>query len=303
LSKSILFVIRHFFALASHLAPKLAGRLAFRLFCTTFPPASKSAKHQAILLKAQHLFDTANRHAVSYSGGTVVAFEFLPDNANAIDHLGTVWLVHGWQSHSMYMSEFIAPFLQRGYRVVSVDLPGHGQSSGRTFHLPLAVGALNAVVEKFATLDKPAKLNLVVSHSLGGAVVATTLAGTLSDQPAHIAERLVLISAPDSMRRLFDEFAAMITLSPKSTEELHAIVTRMTGRVTEDFSTGLQLQQGSAELLLIHAPEDKEVAYSEAEAVLRLNPAATLKPMPGLGHRRIIASDKVVKTAIDFITT
>ena len=288
--------IRLLFGTVSKIAPRFAGNAAFRLFCTTFQPANKSTKNKANLLDAQQQFDVAIKHTVTYSAGTVAAFEFLPENV-APNQPKTVWLVHGWQSHSLYMRHFVNPFLQKGFRVVSVDLPGHGQSSGRTFHLPIAVAALNAVIIQLG------EFNLIVSHSLGGAVVATTLAGTLTDQPTHAADKVVLISSPDSMVKIFNDFASMIGLANKATDELHTMVTRLTGKKTGDFSTGIQLQNSPAELLLLHAPDDKEVAYTEAEAITLHNPEATLVAMPGLGHRRIIASDEVVQRAVDFIAT
>jgi len=193
------------------------------------------------------------------------------------------------------MSHFVDPLLQRGFRVVAVDLPGHGQSSGRTFNLVLAVTALNAAI------DKLGDFKLVVSPSLGGAVVATALAGTLPDQSKRCAQNLVLISAPDSMSKIFDDFAAMIGLTQKATVAFHAMVTELTGKVTDDFATGKQLIDRAAKLLLLHAPDDKEIPYSEAEAIAQVNPNATLAPAPGLGHRRIIASNDVVRTTVEFI--
>ena len=51
----------------------------------------------------------------------------------------------------------------------------------------------------------------------------------------------------------------------------------------------------------MHAPDDKEVPYSESESIAQSYPTAILKPMDGLGHRRIIASDDVVEAAVSFI--
>jgi len=297
LNKSILIVLRILFGTSSRIAPKITGKIAYRLFGTTLKPASKSAKIQAFISNAQCRFDTAAKHTIAYSGGSVAAFEFMPANEAAIDEIKTVWLVHGWQSNSLYMYHFVDPLLDRGFRVVSVDLPGHGQSSGRTCHLPLAVAALNAAIDALGHFE------LIVSHSLGGPVVATTLAGTLPDLPDHTADKLVLISSPDSMYKLYCEFASMISLAGKSTDMLHAIVARETGKTIHDFSTGIQLQNRSTELLLLHSPDDKEIAFSEAQAISQHNPAATLEPVPGLGHRRIIADNNVVQTAVNFIAS
>ncbi len=295
LNNTILLFIRTVFGFASRIAPKLTARAAFRLFCTTFEPDKNSSQRKAILASARKLFAEAIQHDISYSEGTVAAFEFNP--ANSVENLQgkTVWIVHGWQSHSMYMNKFVQPLLDEGFRVICIDLPGHGRSSGRTFHLPMAVPALHAVREKLGEFD------VILSHSLGGAVVATTLAGTIPGCPALPVSKLVMISPPDSMTKIFNDFASMVGLNKNANKALHNIVTRLTGKITDDFSTSVQLQGISTQLLLIHAPGDKEVPYSESESIVRSNPSAVLKPMDGLGHRRIIASDDVVQAAVSFI--
>ena len=297
LNKSILVILSTVFGIASRIAPKLTGRAAFRLFCTTFEPGKNSSQSKAILENAQRLFSAATQHSIPYSGGEVAAYEFNVADADADDgtQAKTVWLVHGWQSHSLFMNKFVNPLLEHGFRVICIDLPGHGQSSGRKFHLPMAVPSLHAVRETLGEFD------VILSHSLGGAVVATTLAGSVPDCPALPISKLVMISPPDSMTKIFNDFSSMIGLSQKANDELHAMVTRLSGKVTDDFATGTQLQSVSTQLLLMHAPDDKEVPYSESESIARSNPAAILKPMDGLGHRRIIASDHVVQAAVSFI--
>ena len=299
LNNTMLALIRFVFGLSSRIAPKMTGRAAFRLFCTTFETSNKSPQHQQRLKTANKTFGDATEHTIRYKGGTVAAFEFSPAAAapgSADTHQPeTVWLVHGWQSHSRMMDRFVDPLRQKGFRVISIDLPGHGQSSGRTFHLPLAVNAVHAAQKQLGNMD------MILSHSLGGAVMATVLAGTLPNHPPLPAKKVVLISSPDSMEKIFNDFADMIALGEKSRESLHAMVTKLSGKVTADFNTGTQLQSSNAELLLIHAPDDKEVPYTECESIVKSNPRAILHPVPGLGHRRIIASETVVKAAVDFL--
>ena len=296
MNKAAIGTIRAFFATASRIAPKVTGRMAFKLFCTTFPISKKSAQHQAILARAKQQFSQAKHHSIAYSNGTIAAFEFSPTaTSDSGNELQTVLLVHGWQSHSAFMSQFIEPLLQRGFRVIAIDLPGHGESSGRLFHLPLGVEAIHATRNKFGHFDK------VISHSLGGAVVATTLAGTLPNYPSVPVSSLVLISSPNSMNKIFNDFSAMIGLNTAANAALHENVTRLSGLVTDEFSVAPQLQKLDTDILLMHAPDDKEIAFSEAEIIAQTNALATLQPMPGLGHRRIIADDKVVAAAVDFL--
>lgn len=294
-NKAMLAFIRALFSTASKIAPKLTGRVAFRLFCTTFKVSTKSAQHQAILSRAKQQFDSAEHHTISYSGGTIAAYEFNPITQTG-NQSQTVLLVHGWQSHALFMNKFVEPLQRQGYRVIAIDLPGHGASSGRLFHLPLAVEALHAVREKLGDS------HMAISHSLGGAVLTTTLAGTLPAYSQVPVEKIALISSPDSMRKIFDDFASMVGLNQSANEALHENVTRLSGRVTDDFNVSTQLQTVSADKLIIHAPDDKEVPFSEAEAIAQANDAAVLEPAAGLGHRRIIASEDVVARVVQFIS-
>jgi len=302
-NKFLLTFIRLCFSLASLVSPKLAGRLAFRLFCTTFKVNKKSPQIHAILAQAQEQFAQAKPHLIAYSGGTIAAFEFKPipadhavvNDTHASAMTKTVLLVHGWQSHSGFMQKFIAPLQQAGFRVITLDLPGHGQSSGRTFHLPLGVEAINAACSQLGGFD------VVISHSLGGAVMGTALSGTLPDYPGIPVSKIVLISSPNSMAKIFNDFSTMVGLNTKANAALHNNVTRLSGRVTDDFNVASQLQSVNADILIMHAPDDKEVLFTEAQAIAQANASALLKPMPGLGHRRIIADDTVVAKAVEFI--
>lgn len=292
----ILSLVRAVFGLASRVAPKTAGRAAFRLFCTPFKVSSKSPEYKKRIQTAEALFDTSTTHSIAYEGGSIAAFEFPPETTDAADaSRETVWIVHGWQSQSLLMNRFVEPLLESGFRVISIDLPGHGQSIGRTFHIPLGVQAMHAVRSKLGAPD------MLLTHSLGGAVCATTLAGTLPNFSAWGVKKLVMISPPNSMVKIFNDFANMVGLGDKSTQMLHTIVNELSGKTTDDFNTDTQLQGLSNELLLIHAPDDKEVPFSESEAILALNPRATLHPASGLGHRRIIAADEVVHVAVGFM--
>lgn len=294
MNKAMLAFIRAFFSIASKIAPNVTGRVAFRLFCTTFKVGKKSAQHQAILARAEEQFSHATHHTIPYSAGTIAAFEFSP--AAHTDSSQTVLLVHGWQSHALFMHKFVEPLQQQGFRVITVDLPGHGQSSGRLFHLPLAVEAMHAVQEKLGSA------NMIISHSLGGAVVATTSAGTLPHYPGMPVSKLVLISSPDSMAKIFDNFANMVGLNTFASDALKNNITRLSGLVAADFDVSTQLQQVQADILLMHAPDDKEIPFSEAEKIAQANQAALLEPVEGLGHRRIIASDDVINRAVQFLS-
>jgi pimeloyl-ACP methyl ester carboxylesterase len=84
-------------------------------------------------------------------------------------------LVHGGAAHAQWWS-FTAPLLARQYRVVALDLSGHGDSGWRE-HYPRRVFAndIMAVIEDAAFVGPP----VLVGHSMGGlvSIVAASLHG------------------------------------------------------------------------------------------------------------------------------
>lgn len=302
----MLALIRLFFGLSSFVAPKAAAKLAFRLFCTPQRTRNRSPRHLQTLENARKIFETAKYHSIPYEGGRIAAYEFIggfnpADNSSNNDaphpdtFSKTVYVIHGWQSNSLLMSKFVDPLLSKGWRVVLIDLPGHGKSSGRVCHVPLAVSAVHAVSSKLGKCD------MIIAHSLGGAIAAVVVAGTLQGFPALPVTRLVTISAPNSVEKIFNDFFEMINLGTRACRQFDAIVLALSGRTAGDFDVGGQLANLDTQMLVIHAPDDKEIPLSEAESIVAQKPDATLHLANGYGHRRIIASEEIVQTAVEFL--
>jgi pimeloyl-ACP methyl ester carboxylesterase len=84
----------------------------------------------------------------------------------------TLVFVHGWSCDSRYWYRQV-PHLSSRYRVVTVDLAGHGHSGpGRKDYTVASFGEdVKAVVEKVH-----AKKAILIGHSMGGAVIAAAAA-------------------------------------------------------------------------------------------------------------------------------
>lgn len=79
----------------------------------------------------------------------------------------TLLFVHGWSCDRSYWEQQVAPF-SRDFRVVTVDLPGHGESGmGRKEWLMASFGAdVSAVV-----MGLDLKNVILIGQSMGGAVI------------------------------------------------------------------------------------------------------------------------------------
>lgn len=103
----------------------------------------------------------------------------------------TLVFVHGWMCDQSYWRHQVAAFKDR-YRIVTVDLPGHGKSSSERQEWTLeAYGADVAAVVDHLDLEKV----VLVGHSMGGAVILEAavrlgdrVAGLIGVETLHNAE-------------------------------------------------------------------------------------------------------------------
>ncbi len=77
-------------------------------------------------------------------------------------------------------------------------------------------------------------------------------------------------------------------------------VALIAGRPLADFIGAEQLARLALPTLVVHAPDDKEVAFTEALAFEKAGSHVALLRLPGLGHRRILADSQLGRAVGDF---
>ena len=204
-------------------------------------------------------------------------------------------MIHGWASRTEYMKPLIESYRDAGYRVVALDLPGHGHSSGRRLTMLHALDAARVVGEWFGPFAA------IAGHSFGGAVAANAVAGTVNGIPPLAAERLVLIAAPSSMPAIFEDFARLLNVGPRSYRVMAAQVERLTGRPLEDFVASREFARSQPPTLVIHSPDDREVSADHARMYAASGDHVRLHWAEGLGHRRILSDAGVARLAVSFL--
>ncbi|HRE22363.1 MAG TPA: alpha/beta fold hydrolase [Rhabdaerophilum sp.] len=283
-------VIRPLVRVSSHLSPRITGKLAFRLFCTPVGRAPVRTDNPRIR-EAQAVFSKAELSNLTYGCGYVRTARFEPDRTRR----GTVLLLHGWGGQGLFMAGFVEPLLAHGYRVVAIDLPGHGGSSGRHLTFPLAIEALSAVSRGELPLAG------IVGHSFGGAVAVAAAAGGVPAFAALPVRKIVTVAAPNAMQPYGKAFADMLGLTARGHAAFEGEVQNVAGRPMESFASDAYLADLKVPTLLIHAPDDREIPYADAQAMLAAGPHVSLRPAPGLGHRRILFDSGVQQAAAEFI--
>lgn len=133
---------------------------------------------------------------------------------------GTVFLTHGYFVHAGIQHYAVKEFLGLGYAVLTIDLPGHGLSTGKQADISDFsdyTDTFQAVTE-FAQNQVPHPL-LAVGHSTGAAGVWSYLLRT----PQHPFQAVVL-AAPLVRSHLWELSLAGFTLGKGFLDELPRIV-------------------------------------------------------------------------------
>ncbi len=292
MSYDALKVIRPFVKLGSAIAPRMTGNAAFRLFCTPPKVRGMDDKQRKLAERSEARMADAEQARVPFEGGEVQTYLF---RTKSVAPLGTILLVHGWTGQAAFMSAFVEPLNMAGFDVLALDLPAHGKSKGRHLHIPLGVAALHTVRERFGPWYG------IVAHSFGGAVASSLVAGAVEGFPPVWLHRLVLIATPSSMPALFRWFGEAVGLSERGHGFFNDNVMRLAGRRLETFEGDELLRAAKVKTLLLHAPDDKEVAFDNAETLQKAGSFVRLQPMPGLGHRRILYAPSTVAAVAEFM--
>lgn len=265
------------------LFPGLAGRLAFELFCRTADPAKPGKGEAAAIARAAPLMTEAHTIRVQTSLGHVAVHWF----AAHAPVKGRALVLHGWRSRTDFMAKMIRSLADSGWAVAAIDLPGHGQSSGRALNVKLGVEAVAIVNESFGPFD------LAVGHSFGGVVAVNAAVGGIKAFEPVPFSNIAVIASPNSMPSLFRSVGRRLGLREKAQGAFEGQVERVAGHKVETYVMSEQLRRFDGQVLVLHAPDDAEVAFADAEAMATAGSHVTLVPIAGAGHRRIIADQRV----------
>ena len=266
-------LLRLIFRGLSRVSPAAAAALAMVLFRR--PPRHRdSAEERDVLAKAERLF-------VSLDGKPLAAWRWGRGPA--------VLLVHGWGSRGSRLASFVAPLTEAGYSVVAFDAPGHGASAGRLSSLPQFIAAIERLGRELGSLEA------IAAHSMGGA--ATTLA-----MARGLPVRRVVFLAPAADPAGYSErFAEVLGLTPDVLGRMKQSIERRFGSPWDDFDVLRAARKMTAPLLVFHDRDDRDVAWTDGEAIAVAWPGAELVSTAGLGHRRIVHDPEVVARAVAFL--
>ncbi len=187
-----------------------------------------------------------------------------------------------------YLAEEAMGYCAEGFGAVKLKV-GFGIEADRK-----AVEAVRQADELFGPFAA------VVGHSFGGAVATSAVAGSVKSIAPLRTGRLVLVAAPCVISAVFEKFSDMLNVGPRSRAAMSRKVERISGRALDEFCGDRQLAATLTPTLVIHAHDDREVPSWHAERYAAAGGHVRLCWADGLGHRRILADQEVVRRAVGF---
>ena len=207
------------------------------------------------------------------------------------DGAATVLLVHGWGGTSRSFGPMVDALVARGFAAVAVDLPAHGDSSGRRTSLPECAHAVLRAGQVFG------ELHAVIAHSFGGAVA------TLAARSGLRLRRLALMAPP---RSLLGMMSARARQSGVSTGLFARVAGNFAAQYQFDWAqldTDRMVAGLTVPLLVVHDQADDVVPWADGAAVARSARSGTLLTTAGLGHRGVLAEPGVIENVMGFVVS
>ena len=259
------------------LSPSLAGRVAFRIFCTP--------KRLSVREKANAFLATASQTTFRMEGLSIRCYFWESSKPDA----PTVLFLHGWESNAARWQKYIKTALEAGFRVQAFDAPASGHSEGQLLNVLL----YSRTIKKFISENETPYA--IVGHSLGAAAAVMSLAVLGTKRPKKMA---VMASFAESTRVLHD-FAQILGANESVLKALFRHIERRSGQPIEEYS----VRKKAAELLgvegfVLHDLDDEVAPVSEGLAIAESWGCRFLQT-EGLGHR--MQDKMVVREVLEFL--
>ncbi len=200
-----------------------------------------------------------------------------------------VLLVHGWSGRGTQLFKIADELLNTGYSTVSFDAPAHGKSEGKTTLMSEFIASILEIEKEFGPFE------IAIGHSLGGMSVLNAIKDGLN------VNKAVIIGSGDIVQDILDEFILKLKLKKEFSERLRIFFEDKYQLKMDDFSAYRAAQKIKIPVLVIHDNDDPEVLVKAGIHIHQNLDNGSLFLTDGLGHRKILGNQNVIKKILEFI--
>ncbi|MEG1237933.1 MAG: alpha/beta hydrolase [Flavobacterium sp.] len=200
-----------------------------------------------------------------------------------------ILLVHGWSGRGTQLFKIADELLDNGYSVVSFDAPAHGKSKGNTTIMSEFIASILEIEKQYGPFE------YAIGHSLGGMSVLNAIKDGLK------VKKAIVIGSGDIVQDILDDFVAKLGLKQVISERLREFFENKYQVKMDNFSAYRAAQKVKIPVLVIHDNDDPEVPVKAGIHIHQNLENGELFLTDGLGHRKILGNQNVIKKTLEFI--
>lgn len=267
-------LIPPFFKYLSFISPKLAAKLALKLF--SHPRRKpRSDEEMEFLTTGKEVTFKSQRKASVWGK----------------DNDPVIWLLHGWESRGSTFYKLIPLLLEKGHQVIAWDGPAHGASPGDSTHVVDYAECLSTDMNEGLFAEPIA----ILGHSFGGAALAVL------SKIHRLPKKIVIVSAPTQVTGVFSRFCKMIKLSNKASEYFVSQSENNIGQSLLDVSLVSNDISQTSDTLIIHDKGDEVIPYEDFKVLQETWKSGKFITTENLRHRLTIKDNKILESIVRFI--
>ncbi|MEP6803422.1 MAG: alpha/beta hydrolase [Flavobacterium sp.] len=258
------------------ISPKLVTTFAAKLF--TSPIKHKVPKREFEMDRKS----VKNKIFIAAINKSIITYQY-----GKSEH--KILLIHGWSGRGTQLFKIADELLQNGYSVVSFDAPAHGKSEGKTTIMSEFIASILEIEKQFGPFE------IAIGHSLGGMSVLNAIKDGLK------VDKAIIIGSGDIVQDILEEFISKLGLKREISDRLRDRFEDKYKVKMDDFSAYKAAQKIQIPVLVIHDNDDPEVPVTAGIHIHKNLQNGSLFLTDGLGHRKILGNQNVIKKIIDFI--
>ena len=258
----------------ARVAPTLAGKIGFNIFCTPFSPKIKP--YQLAFL------DSAEKFSITIDGNKVQCYKWGNGSKKVL-------FIHGWASFTFRWKKYIEYFSKSDYTIYAYDAKAHGLSCGKTVNLIINANYIKEVVKNIGGVDA------AICHSFGG----FTLSYLLKHYPETDIGKAVIMGAPGEAIQFFEFYREKLFLSERATEIIIEQFKMNFKETPQYFSSPAFAKYIKIPCLIVHDKNDEEAPIETAIALQKNWEGSKIIITEGLGHH--LKSDELMVEVEEFV--
>lgn len=273
-------LIRLMYNTLGRVFPVYFGNRAYEQWFTTM--RFKTPHYELPALKS------AQQESITVNGLPVAVFIWQHES---IKPSRTLLFIHGWTGRGTQIINYIEKLNALGYRVISFDGIAHGKTPGRQTSVLEMTDVVRALDKNYGKFDA------AITHSFGGMILALAVSLGLK------IDKAVMICPPKDFPIILKNFKRLLELP----DSVMQVVIRKTfashGQITRDAVNIVKnVKSFTCKGLVIHDEDDADISWHSGEEIANAWQGAEFIKTKGLGHRRIIHDEAVIKRIIAFLS-